>query len=417
MNATHSGPNSARVAICRRRGDACDAPSATSTPTAPPDRRSGSPSPNAVNSDVRVTARRHDRREVRQIDKHSPLQAAPRCMPLIGIVMFLQAAGAPLGAAEPPAARSDPSIVPQGAQLEPLWNEGAFTEGVAVAPDGTIYFSDIALDASPGRILRFDPRTRETSVFCNDSAKSNGLMFDREGRLIACCGANHGGQSLAEITPEGRVLPLVETYQGRRFNAPNDLVIHPDGSIYFSDPRYLGPEPLEIEHMSVYRFDRASGKVIRVTHDISKPNGVVLSPDARTLYVAETDNRTVDLDQTPPPDAKPRMTLNAFPILPDGTLGAKRVLVDFGEHLGIDGMTVDVAGNIYAAVRSPQRFGIRVYDPEGQERAHIPTPELPTNCCFGIGDEASTLYITAGTGLYRIRLKIEGFHPAVAAPG
>ena len=108
------------------------------------------------------------------------------------------------------------------------------------------------------------------------------------------------------------------------------------------------------------------------------------------------------------------MTLNAFPIEAGGTLGKKRVLVDFGDQTGVDGMAVDTAGRIYAAVRSDERYGIVVFSPEGQELARIATPTLPTNCCFGRGDDGQTLYVTAGTGLYRIRLNASGFHPATA---
>lgn len=135
----------------------------------------------------------------------------------------------------------DPRILPAGARLEKLWDEGAFTEGVAVAPDGTICFSDIPGEEAPGKIFRFDPATGKTTVLCADSGKSNGLMFDRSGRLIAACGANIGKQALCEITPDGKVRVLVDRYRGKRFNSPNDLVIHPDGSVYFSDPRYVGP--------------------------------------------------------------------------------------------------------------------------------------------------------------------------------
>ncbi|QDU38657.1 Gluconolactonase precursor [Maioricimonas rarisocia] len=308
----------------------------------------------------------------------------------------------------------DPQILPANSRLEMLWNEGSFTEGVAVAPDGTICFSDIPGEEAPGKIFRFDPATGKTTVLCPDSGKSNGLMFDREGRLIAACGANRGKQALCEITEAGEVRVLVGRFNGKRFNSPNDLVIHPDGSIYFSDPRYVGPEPVELDLMSVYRYVPSTGTVTRVTTDISKPNGVVLSPNARVLYVAETDNRSLGAADPAPEGAERRMTLNAFPVRPNGTLGPKRVMVDFGQENGIDGMTVDVKGNIYAAVRSEARHGIAVYSPAGKERAFIPTKELPTNCCFGIGDEANRLYVTIGTGLYRIRMKNPGYHPATA---
>lgn len=339
-------------------------------------------------------------------------------MPIRTLMAFtLFCCGAPLlPAAEAPAAPSgDPAILPAGAALEELWNEGEFTEGVAVAPDGTIYFSDISMSAAPGRILKFDPATRKTSVHCADSGKSNGLMFDRAGRLIAACGANHGKQALCEITADGSVKKLVDRYEGKRFNSPNDVVIHPGGRIFFSDPRYVGPEPVELDHQSVYCFDSRDNSLVRATTDISKPNGVVISPDGNTLYVAETDNKSLSVDQKPPAGTRYRMTLNAYPINFYGEpLGKKRVLVDFGQDLGIDGMTVDVEGNIYAAVRNAIRFGIVVFSQEGKERAYIPTAELPTNCCFGSGDESSTLYVTAGKGLYRIGLKVAGYNPATA---
>ncbi|HUG94269.1 MAG TPA: SMP-30/gluconolactonase/LRE family protein [Planctomycetaceae bacterium] len=333
-------------------------------------------------------------------------------LPVTFAIPFVVASGFSTWGGEP-AVRD---IVPAGAKLEQLWNDGEFTEGPAAGPDGAIYFSDITRDETPGRVLKFDPRTARTTVHCADSGKSNGLMFDRRGRLIAACGANHGRQALCEITPDGKVKALVGTFMGRKFNAPNDLTIHPDGSIYFSDPRYVGPEPMEIDHMSVYRYDPDGGRVTRVTTDIEKPNGLGLSPGGRTLYVAETNNGTTGIQ--PGQAAKPgRMTLNAFPLQPDGTLGRKRVLVDFGDQTGIDGMAVDTDGRIFAAVRSASRFGIVAFSPDGRELAYLATPELPTNCCFGRGEDAQTLYVTAGTGLYRIRLNATGFHPATAPAG
>lgn len=313
--------------------------------------------------------------------------------------------------AEEAAPSGDPAILPAGAKLERLWNEGEFTEGVAVAKDGKVYFSDIAIEAkNPGRIMKFDPATGKTVVHVADSGQSNGLFFDAKGKLLAACGANIGLRGLFEVTADGKMKAIVDKFEGKKFNSPNDLVVHPSGRVYFSDPRYIGKEPLELDHMSVYRVD-PDGSLHRATTDIRKPNGVILSPDAKTLYVAETDNGATGLE---PPGTSPkaaRMTLNAFPIQADGKLGPKKVIVDFGQGTGTDGMTTDTAGRIYCAVRKEERHGIVVFSADGKEQAYIPTEPLPTNCTFGKGNEAKTLYVTAGTGLYRIKLLATGYHP------
>ena len=315
------------------------------------------------------------------------------------------------------AASGDSEIISAGAQLETLWEQGGFTEGAAVGPGGEIYFSDFAqpFDSGPARIMKFDPRSELTSVHCADSNMANGLMCDRSGQLLACCASPlNGRRALVEILTDGTIRTIVDRYLGKRFNSPNDLVVDRLGRIYFSDPKYVGPEKLELPSMDVYRYD-PDESLHRVTFDISKPNGVILSPDGKTLYVAETDNGTDQAEVVT--DVKMgRMTLNAFPVRPDGSLGKKKTLVNFGKNVGIDGMTVDQKGNIYAAVRSANRFGIVAFDATGHERAIIPTPTLPTNCCFGIKQEQRTLYITAGKGFYRIRLNIPGHHPAMADP-
>jgi gluconolactonase len=316
-----------------------------------------------------------------------------------------------LGHAEEAAPTGDSSIIPTGAKLERLWNDGEFTEGVAVSKDGLVYFSDIAIEAkNPGRIMRFDPTTGKTTVHVADSGQSNGLFFDPKGRLLATCGANIGLRGLFEVTADGKMKVVVDRFEGKRFHSPNDLVIHPSGRVYFSDPRYVGTEPLELDQMSVYRVD-PDGKVHRATTDIQKPNGLILSPDAKTLYVADTDNGATGLEPAGTPPSKPLMTLNAFPVHADGSLGPKKVLVDFGQGTGTDGMTTDTAGRIYCAVRKDERHGIVVFSPEGRELAYIPTEPLPTNCTFGKGADSKSLYITAGTGLYRIRLLATGYHP------
>jgi gluconolactonase len=305
-------------------------------------------------------------------------------------------------------------LIPAGAKPELLWNEGEFTEGVAVAKDGAVYFSDIAIAGkNPGRIMKFDPQTKQTAVYVADSGQSNGLFFNARGELLAVCGANKGHRALCAFDSTGKMTVVAGKFEGKTFNAPNDLVVHPRGWVYFSDPYYVGTEPLALDHMSVFRVD-PNGKVHRATTDISKPNGVILSPDAKTLYVAETDNGATGLEPKGTPPKPSRYTLNAFPIKDDGTLGPKRVLADFGKDGGIDGITTDTAGRIYAAFRQPARQGILIFTPDGKEAAHLPTEQLPTNCTFGKGIEGQVLYITAGSGLYRIKLNATGYHPELS---
>ncbi len=320
-------------------------------------------------------------------------------------VWAINACGQPAG---------DPAIITAGTKLELLWNEGEFTEGVAVAGDGQVYFSDIAMSGkNPGRIMKFDPGSSRTSIHVADSGQSNGLFFNSSGKLLACCGANVGLRALCEVTTDGKMKILVDRFEGNRFNAPNDLVVTRTGQIYFSDPRYVGKESLDLKHQSVYRF--ANGQIERVTNDIAKPNGLMVSPDGKTLYVAETDNGATGLEPAGTPAKPGRYTLNAFSIHDDGSLGSKVVLVNYGDEPGVDGMTVDQSGNIYAAVRKESRHGIAVYQPQGKEIAFVPTEPLPTNCTFGKGADAKTLYITAGSGLYRIKLNVPGYHPELAS--
>lgn len=306
-------------------------------------------------------------------------------------------------------------IVGKNAKLEALWEEGGFTEGAAAGPDGCIYFSDFAqpFESGPARVMKFDPKTMKTTVYCPDSGMGNGLMFTRDGRLLGCCASPLGGhRALVEFLKDGSVKPVVTKFEGKRFNSPNDIVIDAKGRVYFTDPKYVGPEKMELGSYDVYRFD-PDGSIRVATKDISKPNGIMLSPDGKTIYIAETDNgsATADLDETPAKMG--RMTLNSFPVGDDGSLGKKRVLYDFEDKKGVDGMTVDAKGNIYTAVRSAEGFGIVVFSPDGKRLAHIPTPSLPTNCVFGRENQQRTLYVTAGGGLYRIKVKGKGHHSAL----
>ena len=146
-------------------------------------------------------------------------------------------------------------IVPSESRVELLWDEGEFTEGPAPAADGAILFSDIG-----NRIMRYDPATGRTSVYRDPSGRANGLMFDAQGRLIVCEGANTGGGRRLSITEaDGMVRTLVSHWEGKRFNSPNDLAIAPSGDIYFSDPRYVGDEPRQIEFDGLFVID-STGK-------------------------------------------------------------------------------------------------------------------------------------------------------------
>lgn len=323
-------------------------------------------------------------------------------------------------------AQSAEPIVPPDARLELLYTrstaiKGGLTEGPAVAPDGSIYFSDIPEGKDKGMILRFDPLTKETSIFTDDSHKANGLMFDADGFLIACEGADEGGRCVSrwDVTKKTREV-LADRYQGKRFNAPNDLCIDLQGRIYFTDPRYLGDEPRELEYRAVYRLDRA-GKVTEVTHDVEKPNGIAISADQRTLFVADHNNGTDRISKGTPPPEKGAMKIYAFPINEQGTvLGSRTTVYDFDRGPGCDGMTLDSAGNLYLTSRSPKRPGILMIDVQGKELGFLPTAEpqpdskeprgLPSNCEFGIGQEHNVLYITVDTSLYRIRLNATGYH-------
>lgn len=305
-------------------------------------------------------------------------------------------------------------IFAAGAKLETLWEEGGFTEGAAAGPDGCMYFSDFAqpFDAGPARVMKFDPKHGKVSVYCPDSGMGNGLMFTRDGRLIGCCASPLGGhRALVEFQPDGKVKVLVNKFQGKRFNSPNDLVIDRRGRIYFTDPKYVGPEAMELDSFDVYRLD-PDGRLSLATATIDKPNGIILSPDQRTIYIAETDNGSAKADLET--DFQPgRMTLNALAVREDGSLGKKKVLVNFGMQTGVDGMTMDTQGRIYAAVRSQKRHGIVIFTPAGDEVGYVATDQLPTNCCFGRGADNHTLYITAGKGFYRIPTKATGYHPAI----
>ncbi len=352
-----------------------------------------------------------------------------RCLvPCIAVLLFSVAAISSTAAEVP--VPTGKKIVPTGAKLELLFTRsadisGGLTEGPTVAPDGSIYFSDIPMGKDHGMIQRFDPKTKKTTVFADDSRKSNGMIFNSEGFLLTCEGADGGGRCYGKWNVKTKEHTVIaDNYKGKRFNAPNDICLDSHGRLYVSDPRYVGDEPRELEHRAVYRIDK-KGTVVEVTHNIKKPNGIAISPNGKWLYVAEHDNGTDKIDATKEPPAQGDMKIYAFPLGKDGLVsGERKTFVDFGAEKGCDGMCVDVKGNVYLTIRTPSRPGVLVVNKKGKEVAFIPTGPpnqktsvdnppvgLPSNVEFGIGDEKSVLYVTVDVSLYRIPLKVEGYHP------
>lgn len=344
----------------------------------------------------------------------SVLQAVRRRVVLLGAVLAMQS--------QVPLSTSDAGdIVAPGARVELVFDGGAvLTEGVAAGHDGLMYFSDITFSHQTtddngvfeaGHIWKYNPVSGKTSIFRSPSGMSNGLKFDADGNLLAAEGADYGGRRITRTDMKtGKSYVIAGLYEGRPFNSCNDITIDENGRIYFSDPRYLGHEPIDQPVMAVYRID-PDGTIERIITDAGKPNGVCVSPDQKTLYVVSNDNGNSGIGRIPEdtPAHKGRMALLAYDLNSDGTAKFRSVLVDYAPQDGPDGLVVDAEGNLYVAVRDETRPGIVVYSPKGEELEYVET-ELPTNVGFGRGKESRTLYITAGKSLFRVRLKKEGYH-------
>ena len=273
-----------------------------------------------------------------------------------------------------------------------------FTEG-PVWTGAALLFTDIPTS----RIMRYDPQSGICATFRADTHGANGLHRDAAGLLYGCEG---DGLRLVRYEADGSATTLAERFEGARLNSPNDVTSDAQGRIWFTDPRYgANRADMELDHESVYRLDPPTDDggawaIARVTSDTTRPNGLVFAPDGRTLYVAES-----------PPAPEGRRELRAYPVEADGSLGARRVLHDFGPDRGIDGMRVDSAGNIVAScgwTEGGPGPRIAVFAPDGTVLAEHPTPANPTNCAFGDADQRS-LYVTGYDGcVYRARTDLQG---------
>jgi len=303
--------------------------------------------------------------------------------------------------------RKDPKfdeIIPKDAKIELLAGGFKWTEGpVWVKDGGYLLFSDI-----PNNVVRkWSPKDglkeflkpsgyTGSAKFDGGEPGSNGLAIDKSGSLILC---QHGDRRVARLTKDGKFETLADKYMGKRFNSPNDLVYHPNGDLYFTDPPYGLPKwdkdpARELDFQGVYRL-RPNGEVTLLTKEMSRPNGIGLSPDAKTLYVANSD-----------PDKAIWM---AFPVKEDGTLGAGKQLYDATADVkahpdkGLpDGLKVDQKGNIFATAVN----GVYVFSPDGKLLGRIVTNDKTANCAFG--DDGTTLYMATNDKLTRVKASTKG---------
>ena len=272
---------------------------------------------------------------------------------------------------------------------------GGVTEG-PIWDGEAVYFTHIPTS----RIMQYDPFTGGISEWRGGTNHTNGLAHDTQGRLYGCCS---GGRSIVRFEPDGTTITVADRVNGQKLNTPNDLAIDHQGRIWFTNPWNVGNiDPAEVEELdnrSVLRADPqpdGSYTVARVTFDTTMPNGVLVSPDDSTLYVAESNSADIGLDRE----------LRAYPINTDGSLGPYNTLHTFGKdrdavHRGIDGMCFDVDGNIIATAGWPDGGPgpmIYVFSPTGRVlETHRAPARMPTNCCFG-GPDRTTLYVTSTEG-------------------
>ncbi len=308
---------------------------------------------------------------------------------------------------QPPVRYPDPAVVAldprfqkyrQGnAAVERLWTGARWAEGPVWFGDGRfLLFSDIPNN----RILRWTEETGEVSVFRSPSNYTNGHTRDRQGRLISC---EHDTRRVTRTEPDGTITVLIDRYQGKRLNAPNDVIVHSNASIWFTDPGYgiLSNYEGHVDTFelptSVYRLDPASREVIAVTSELARPNGLCFSPDEKRLYVVDTGQ----------PPGKP-YPIHVFDVVDGMKLENGRLFCDMGKG-GSDGIRCDVDGNVWAAAgwAGEGYDGVHVFAPDGKLIGQIRLPEICANLCFG-GAKRDRLFMTASQSLYAVYVNAQG---------
>jgi gluconolactonase len=280
------------------------------------------------------------------------------------------------------------NIVPKGSKLEKIATGFMFTEGpIWNAAKKILYFSDI-----PANKMWKWTEPKGAELFRDPSGKSNGLTLDKQGRLLAC---EHGNRRVSRTENDGKVVAIADKYNGKKLNSPNDVVVKSDGSVYFTDPPYgltadfgnLGEQ--ELPFQGVYRLSPDGKTLTLLADDFDRPNGLAFSPDESILYIDDTA----------------RVHIRVFDVKPDGTIANGRIFADLTSDAegNVDGMKIDIEGNIY--VTGPG--GVSIFDPSGDKLGIIEMPEVCANVAWG-DDDWKTLFITASTSLYRIKLSIQG---------
>ncbi|GHT88078.1 gluconolactonase [Bacteroidia bacterium] len=272
------------------------------------------------------------------------------------------------------------SIIASGAKVEKLADGFTFTEGPASDKKGNVYFTD----QPNNRILKWSTKG-ELSVFLEDSGRANGLYIDKKDNLFSCSDRDN---EIWSIDNSGKHKVLVADFENKKLNGPNDLWVHPQGGIYFTDPLYVrdywkrGSE-MQQKGEYVYYLSPDGKTLTQVETELKKPNGIVGSPDGKRLYVADIGSGKTYV----------------YDILPDGALSGKKLF----SAIGSDGMTIDEKGNVYLTGN-----GVTIVNPQGEKITHIPVDAGWTaNVCFG-GKDGKTLFITASQYLYAIRMNVKG---------
>jgi gluconolactonase len=272
------------------------------------------------------------------------------------------------------------NLIAKGAALNKISSEFLFTEGPAADREGNIFFTD----QPNNRIMKYSTDGL-LSVYMEDAGRSNGLYFDRKDNLLACADQNN---QMWMIDKNKKVTVLVNDFEGKKLNGPNDLWVDPNGGVYFTDPFYKRDywtrTSKEIEQENVFYLSPDKKKLTVVANDLVRPNGIIGTPDGKGLYVADINaNKTY-----------------FYRINSDGTLSDKKIFTEMGS----DGMTIDTQGNVYLTGR-----GVTVFNAQGEQIEHVAIDAPWTaNVCFG-GKHKRTLFITASKSVYTLEMKVSGF--------